>query len=60
MCYRLYMANVQADAGEQRSALPVVSAVVVAVLLAGGAALWLRFGESVYATSIVNAILSCF
>lgn len=27
---------------------------------AGAAALWWRFGESVYVTSIMNAIIACF
>jgi hypothetical protein len=54
------MANVQADAEPRRSALPIMAAAAAIALLAAGAALWMRFGESVYATSIVNAILSCF
>ena len=37
-----------------------VGAAAFAVLLAAGALLWARFGESVYLERILGAIASCF
>jgi len=34
--------------------------IAAAGLLVGSAALWWRFGEGVYAQSLLNAIMSCF
>jgi hypothetical protein len=40
--------------------LVAIGAAVFAVLLAGSALLWARFGESVYVERILGAIASCF
>jgi hypothetical protein len=40
--------------------LRLMAAAVVVGLLAGAAGLWWRFGEGVFAQSIMNAIMACF
>jgi hypothetical protein len=54
------MASIETDAPVRRTAGPaaLIAAPFVAFGLAG--LLWWRFGEGVYAQSILNAILSCF
>jgi hypothetical protein len=58
------MASVETDAqgarGEEWS-LTRSAAVAGGVMALGlGGLLWWRFGEAVYASSLMNAILSCF
>jgi hypothetical protein len=48
------------DASARPSFRPAAVAVAAAAFLAAAGALWWRFGEAVYATSIVNALLACF
>jgi hypothetical protein len=54
------MASIETDAPARRFAAPAatIAASAAALVLAG--LLWWRFGEGVYAQSILNAILSCF
>jgi hypothetical protein len=38
----------------------VLAGVVIAAFLGGAAGLWWRFGEAVFLTSMMNAIIACF
>jgi phosphate/sulfate permease len=60
--YTLYMASVETDApvSSFRSTTTVLIGVGAALAVGSVALLWWRFGESVYAQSIVSAILACF
>jgi hypothetical protein len=45
----------------QTSPLPLLFVGAAALaLLAGAAALWWRFGEGVYLTSLMSAVIACF
>jgi hypothetical protein len=60
------MASFETDAPTAATGLPatvVRTGLLAGLVLALGTAvglLWWRFGEGVYATSIMNAILACF
>jgi hypothetical protein len=52
-------------ANANRGVLPirrdrVLASMVIATLIGGAAGLWLRFGEAVFLTSIMNGIIACF
>jgi hypothetical protein len=56
------MASAETDAPVSlfRSSTPVLIGVAALLAVGSAAMLWWRFGEGVYAQSIVNAILACF
>ncbi|MGL4243428.1 MAG: hypothetical protein ACRCTI_20125 [Beijerinckiaceae bacterium] len=54
------MSSIETDAPPRRIAASAAMIALATAALGAAALLWLRFGESVYAQSIVNAILSCF
>jgi hypothetical protein len=52
-----------ADAGLRAHSAPfprLLAGAVGLALLAGAAGLWWRFGESVYVTSLMSAVIACF
>jgi hypothetical protein len=54
------MASVETDAlPRQRAFSPLLAGGVLAAFGAAGL-LWWRFGETVYASSLMSAILACF
>jgi hypothetical protein len=54
------MASVETDAAPRSSDIRLLLAAGGVVALGAAAMLWMRFGEAVYASSIMNAILACF
>jgi hypothetical protein len=58
--YPIYMASIETDAPRSQGNLAPLLA--LGLLAASGAAglLWWRFGEAVYTSSIMTAILACF
>jgi hypothetical protein len=54
------MAAVETDAAPRETLTRPLAAVGALAALGTAGLLWWRFGEAVYASSIMNAILACF
>jgi hypothetical protein len=53
-------AKANPEAGNPAWGRRMAIGVAAACLMGGSIALWLRFGEGVYAQSLLNAVMACF